>query len=77
MIAKVCNLLVGELIISFGDAHIYDNHLEQVREQLSREPLNLPTLELNSVEGITMFKMNDIKLVDYNCYATIKAPMAV
>ena len=77
MIAQVCDLSVGELIISFGDAHIYDNHLEQVREQLGREPLNLPTLELNSVEGITTFKMDDIKLVDYNCYATIKAPMAV
>jgi len=77
MIAQVCNLSVGELIISFGDAHIYDNHLEQVREQLSRKPLNLPTLELNPVEGITMFKMDDIKLVDYNCYTTIKAPMAV
>jgi thymidylate synthase len=77
MIAQVCKLSVGELIISFGDAHIYDNHLEQVREQLTREPLDFPTLELNPVDGITMFKMNDIKLIGYNCHTSIKAPMAV
>jgi len=78
MIAQVCNLSVGELIISFGDAHIYDNHLEQVREQLKREPLVLPTLELDkSITDITKFTMQDVKLVDYNCYATINAPMAV
>ena len=78
MIAQVCDLSVGELIISFGDAHIYDNHLEQVREQLRREPLVLPTLEINKdINDITKFTMQDVKLVDYNCYATIKAPMAV
>jgi thymidylate synthase len=78
MVAQVCNLSVGELIISFGDAHIYDNHLEQVREQLSREPLVLPILDLDkSILDITKFTMQDVKLVDYNCYATIKAPMAV
>ena len=78
MIAQVCDLSVGELIISFGDAHIYDNHLEQVREQLGREPLVLPTLDLNKeIDDVTKFTMQDIKLVDYNCYATIKAPMAV
>jgi len=78
MIAQICELSVGELIISFGDAHIYDNHLEQVREQLSREPLVLPTVELNTdITEITKFTMQDVKLVDYNCYATIKAPMAV
>jgi len=78
MIAQVCELSVGELIISFGDAHIYDNHLEQVREQLSRVPLTLPTLEINKdINDITKFTMQDIKLVDYTCYATIKAPMAV
>ena len=78
MIAQVCDLSVGELIISFGDAHIYENHLEQVREQLERDPLDLPTVELNKyVKDITKFTMEDIKLVNYNCYATIKAPMAV
>ena len=78
MIAQVCDLSVGELIISFGDAHIYENHLEQVREQLAREPLDLPTVLINSnINDITKFTMEDIELSNYNCYATIKAPMAV
>ena len=78
MIAKVCNLSVGELIISFGDTHIYENHLEQVREQLTREPLEFPSLVLNEdILDISKFTMDDIKLVNYNCYAAIKAPMAV
>ena len=78
MVAQVCGLTVDQLIISFGDAHIYDNHLEQVREQLSRVPLVLPTIDLNKdITDITKFTMKDVKLVDYNCYATIKAPMAV
>ena len=78
MIAQVCGLLVGELIISFGDAHIYENHQAQVREQLNRDPLELPTVDLNKdITDINKFTMQDIKLVDYTCYATIKAPMAV
>jgi len=78
MIAQVCDLSAGELIISFGDAHIYDNHLEQVREQLDRDPLVLPVVEINTqIKDITKFTMEDIKLVNYNCYATIKASMAV
>jgi thymidylate synthase len=77
MIAETCNLEVGELIISFGDAHIYENHIEQVKEQLTRAPLEWPTLELEKTEGITTFKMSDIALVNYKCYAAIKAPMAV
>lgn len=78
MIAHVCNLYVGELIISFGDAHIYDNHIEQVKEQLSREPLPLSGLVLNSeVTNINNFKMTDIELTDYQCHDPIKADMAV
>jgi len=77
MIAQVCGLEVGELIICLGDAHIYENHVEQVKEQLSRKPLPLPKLELNQTEGITTFKMSDIQLVDYKFHAAIKAPMAV
>jgi len=77
MIAQVCGLKVGELIICLGDAHIYENHVEQVKEQLSRKPLPLPKLELNQTEGITTFKMSDIQLVDYKFHAAIKAPMAV
>jgi len=78
MVAQVCSLTVGELIISFGDAHIYDNHLEQVREQLSRVPLVLPTIELNTdITDITKFTMEDVKLIGYNFHASIKASMAV
>ena len=78
MIAQVCNLEVGELIITIGDAHIYSNHIEQVTEQLKRKPLPLPTLKLNpEIEVITDFDMKDIELVDYQCHEAIAAPMAV
>ena len=78
MIAQVCDLKVGELIISFGDAHIYKNHIEQVKEQLLRNPLELPKLKLNSdLQDITKFTMTDIELVNYNSYPAIKAEMAV
>jgi thymidylate synthase len=78
MIAQVCNLEVGELIISFGDAHIYHNHFDQVREQLKRTPLPAPTLQLNpSIQTITDFEMDDIELVDYQHLEAITASMAV
>jgi thymidylate synthase len=78
MIAHVCDLKVGELIISTGDTHIYNNHLDQVREQLTRAPLELPTLWLNpDVTSIDNFTMNDVKLIDYKSMDSIKAPMAV
>lgn len=78
MIAQVCNLEVGDLIITIGDAHIYNNHFEQVKEQLKREPLPLPTLKLNPEVGvITDFDMEDIELVGYESHNAIKAPMAV
>lgn len=78
MIAQVCNLEVGELIIALGDAHIYSNHIDQVQEQLSRKPLTLPTLKLNpDISVITDFGMEDIELVDYNSHDAIKAEMAV
>lgn len=78
MIAQVCDLKVGELIISTGDTHIYSNHVNQVKKQLSRLPLALPTLWLNpDIKDIDNFKMTDIMLEDYDCYDTIKAEMAV
>ena len=78
MIAQVCNLDVGELIISFGDAHIYNNHIDQVKEQLSRKPLVLPTLSLNpEISVITNFGMEDIELIGYESHGPISAPMAV
>ena len=78
MIAQVCNLEVGELIITLGDAHIYNNHFEQVKEQLNRDPKPLATLELNSeISVITEFDMEDIELIGYESHEAIKAPMAV
>ena len=69
---------MGELIISTGDTHIYQNHLEQVKQQLSRTPFPAPTLNLTaSIKDITMFTMADIQLVDYQSHGTIKAEMAV
>ena len=78
MIAQVCNLKVGELIISTGDTHIYTNHVEQVKEQMTRQPFSLPTLKLNpEVTEIDKFTMSDIELVDYQSHGPIKAQMAV
>ena len=78
MIAQVCNLEVGDLIITIGDAHIYNNHVDQVNEQLTRTPLPLPTLKLNpEVSVITDFEMEDIGLIGYESHEAIKAPMAV
>lgn len=78
MIAQVCNLDVGELIISLGDAHIYTNHIEQVKEQLKRKPLKLATLKLNpEITMISDFDMDDITLENYESHEAIKAPMAV
>lgn len=78
MIAQVCNLEVGELVIVLGDAHIYENHIEQVKEQLKRKPLPVPTLILNpEIDVITQFTMQDIELGDYKSHDAIAAPMAV
>ena len=78
LIAQVCNLTAGELIITFGDAHIYNNHIAQVKEQLSREPLALPKLKLNSeIATITDFSMEDIELIGYESHGAIRADMAV
>lgn len=78
MVAQVCGLKVGEFIHVTGAAHIYSNHVEQVKEQLARVPYKLPTLWLNpAVTDITKFTMDDIQLFDYESHASIKAPMAV
>ena len=78
MIAQVCGLGVGEFVHVLGDAHIYLNHVEQVKEQLSREPLPAPTLWINpDVKNITNFTMKDFRLDGYQSHGTIKAPMAV
>ena len=78
MIAQVCGLQVGEFIHTIGDAHIYLNHIEQVKEQLSREPFPAPQLWLNpDISDITKFTMDDIKLLNYQSHPSLPAPMAV
>lgn len=78
MIAQVTDLEPGEFIHTLGDAHIYHNHFDQVKEQLSRTPKQLPTLWLNpKVKNIEDFKMEDVELHSYEFEPAIKAPMAV
>ena len=78
MMAHVTELKPGEFIHTFGDAHIYNNHITQVDEQLSREPLPLPRLWLNpEVDNIFEFAPDDIKLIGYQHCPSIKAPVAV
>ena len=78
MIAQVCNLKVGEFVHTLGDAHIYLNHVNQVKEQLAREPMPLPKLWLNPEKRhIDHFTMDDIRLQNYQSHETIKAEMAV
>ncbi|MFN3266056.1 MAG: thymidylate synthase [Deinococcales bacterium] len=78
MIAHVCNLELGEFVHTFGDAHIYNNHLEQVQLQLSRKPRPLPRVHLNpDVRDLFGFRLGDIELLDYNPHPRIKAEVAV
>jgi thymidylate synthase len=78
MVAQVCNLEPGEFIHTFGDVHIYSNHMEQVQLQLSRKPLPLPTMKLNpEVKNIFDFKFEDFTLENYQFHPAIKAPVAV
>ena len=78
MIAQVCDLEPGEFIHTFGDVHIYSNHMEQVNLQLSRSPYPLPTMQLNpTVKNIFDFKFEDFTLQNYQCHPAIKAPVAV
>jgi len=78
MVAQVCDLEVGDFVWTGGDCHLYLNHLEQTREQLSREPRALPTLTLNSdVKDIFAFRFEDFNLEAYDPHPHIKAPVAV
>lgn len=78
MIAHVCNLELGDFVHTFGDVHIYSNHLEQVNLQLSREPKPLPTMKIaRRVESVFDFKYEDFILEGYDPHPAIKAPVAV
>lgn len=78
MIAQVVNLKPGEFVHTLGDAHIYSNHFDQVNEQLTRQPKELPTMHINSnVKNIFDFRFEDFKLSDYDPYPLIKAPVAI
>ena len=78
MVAQVCGLVPGEFIHTFGDAHVYLNHVEQVRTQLSREPRALPRLRLNpGVDDIFAFRFEDVSIEGYEPHPAIRAPVAV
>jgi len=78
MIAQVCELELGDFVHTLGDAHLYSNHLDQVDEQLSRKPLALPVMKINSeVNSIFDFKYDDFELQNYESHPSIKAPISV
>ena len=78
MIAKVCKLQAHEFVHTFGDLHLYSNHIEQAKLQLGRNPRSLPKMIIHGEqEEITDFKFEDFELVDYDPHPTIKAPISV
>ena len=78
MIAHVCNLEVGDFVHTFGDAHIYNNHIDQINLQLSREPRKLPTLKIKrKVESIFDFKFEDFEIINYDPHPHIKGLVSV
>jgi thymidylate synthase len=77
LVAREIGANVGELILTFGDVHIYSNHNDAVEEQLTRKPYDFPSLDITNVNSLYSVTVDDCKLVDYNCHPTIKADMAV
>ncbi|MBM3416281.1 MAG: thymidylate synthase [Bacteroidetes bacterium] len=78
MVAQVCDLVPGDFVHTFGDVHIYNNHLEQVKLQLTRRPYPLPVMKLNpAVHDIFRFQYEDFELENYQCHPAIKAPVAI
>jgi thymidylate synthase len=78
MVAQVCDLQYGNFVHSFGDVHLYNNHMEQANLQLSRKPFSLPTMKINpAVKDIFAFQYEDFTLENYECHPGIKAPVAV
>jgi thymidylate synthase len=78
MVAQVCDLQLGDFVHTLGDAHLYLNHLDQAREQLSRAPRSLPRMNINpAVRDVFAFKYEDFSLEGYDPHPAIKAPVAV
>ncbi len=78
MVAQECGLQPGEFVHTFGDAHLYSNHLEQVETQLAREPMPLPSMRLNpDIRSVFDFRYEDLELLGYEAHPHIKAPVAV
>ncbi|HAI74289.1 MAG TPA: thymidylate synthase [Candidatus Moranbacteria bacterium] len=78
MMAQVCNLNLGDFVHTFGDVHIYNNHIKQVNEQLSRKPKKLPEMKINpKIADIFNFKYEDFELIGYNPDSAIKAPVSI
>lgn len=78
MIAQVCDLQYGDFVHTFGDVHLYKNHFEQAKLQLSRTPFSLPNMKINpTIKDIDSFSFEDFELVDYQYHPAIKAPVAV
>ena len=77
LIAKICKLTPGDFHYCMGDTHIYKNHIEQLKEQITRKPLKFPTIEIKNIDDIDNIKYDDIILKDYQCYDNIKMNMAV
>ena len=78
MVAQVCGYASGEFVHTFGDAHIYNNHVEQLELQLSRTPKKLPTIKMNpKIKDIEAFTFEDFELVDYDPHPHIKGKVAI
>jgi thymidylate synthase len=78
MVAQVCDLEPGDFVHTFGDVHLYSNHVDQAQEQLTREPRALPTMRINpNVKDLFAFRYEDFELVDYEPHPHIKALVSV
>lgn len=77
MIAQQCDLEVGEFIWTGGDVHLYENHIDQAKLQLSRNPLGFPNMRINKAADIFSYKYDDFVLTDYHSHDTIKADVAI
>ena len=77
MVAQVVDIPAGEFVHTFGDAHIYSNHIEQVKEQMTREPYPFPKIKLNpAIKNIDDFKLEDIELIDYQSHPSLRGEIA-